>query len=160
MILCLKNNRVVSKFDEPKEGEEIPVPEGGELIKSHEDLAKKSPAVLAKIAASVGADISVDVKVFLKNVFEVLEEGEIKVRVAKSKEPKEPRDTKTTRLREFIADKEEFSVEQVMEVLPGENKRSNVMTIISVLCNKERTKKDPLPFWYDKNTRTFKRSAA
>jgi len=71
-----------------------------------------------------------------------------------AKEPKEKRPTKTDAIREYISGKDEFTVEEIM-TLVADTRRGNVTTTLTILCNPVRTKKDPIPFKYDKTVKKF-----
>jgi hypothetical protein len=70
------------------------------------------------------------------------------------KAPKEKRATKTDAIRAYIVDKDEFTVEEIM-ALVADDRRGNVTTTLTILCNPVRTKKDPIPYKYDKTVKKF-----
>lgn len=87
--------------------------------------------------------------------FEVAEPMVKEVKATRApKEPKEPRATKTDAIRAYIEGKDEFTVEEIMQLV-ADDRRGNVTTTLTILCNPVRTKKNPIPYKYDKTIKKF-----
>lgn len=165
MLIGLLKGVVVGKYETE---EELPQKVVG--IASAEDLKKKTVKDLTLLHNSLVAEDAQVGK--FKSVaegaeatyaamvaFEVEEPlvKEVKAgKVKKEKPVKEPKITKAGKVREFVADKSEFTVDEVMELL-GDDRRNNVASIIICLTSKEKTKVNPIPFKYSKDNKKFMR---
>ncbi len=164
MIVGLLKGVVVGKYETADE-----LPKGVKGITGVEDLKRKTGKELAVLFNSLVPEekqVSKFASVLegASAVWGAMEAYTVPNQMVKEvkapkaeKEPKPPKEhkpTKTDAIRKYIADKNEFTVEEIM-TLVDDDRRGNVTTTLTILCNPVRTKKDPIPYKYDKSVKKF-----
>ena len=82
--------------------------------------------------------------------------GKKKKEVEAAAEPKPFKITDRSRIREFLADKQTFKIDEIVELVGGT--KANASTTITLLLKKEKAGKEgPIPFAYDKTAKVYNR---
>ena len=164
MIAGFLKGVLVGKYETAEE-----LPKGVKGISSVEDLKKKSvkelsimyntlvgPDVLqaGKYASVLEGANAVWGAIEAATVTNLVKEVKPEKAPKEPKAPKEHKPTKTDAIRKYIEGKDTFTVEEIM-TLVADDRRGNVTTTLTILCNPVRTKKDPIPYKYDKTVKKF-----